>query len=133
LARKKALVTFPTIVEREELARRLRTELCANGDSRTPRPEYTDGSVAQAYLAARRITVSEDEDGFALQVEVHGDVLPWLHGVPDGATVRSVTQHGRTQWHVYDGEGACVGLIFHGIGSMWQWRFQEANGHATAE
>ena len=124
-------MAFATVAEREELARRLGVELCPDGEARGSRSGYAAGAVGRAYLAARRITVEQDEDGFGLQVEVHGDMLPWLHGVPDGATIRAVTQHGRTQWHVYDGAGECIGLIFHGVGSMWQWRFHDANGHGT--
>ena len=117
-----------TIPEREQLARRLAEQLCHDTQTgkRRPRPDYREGDVAQAYLAARRITIVADEDDFALQVEVHGDILPWVHELPDGSSVKPVTQHGRTQWHVHDEQGAYAGLVFHGIGSMWQWRFQAA-------
>jgi hypothetical protein len=131
LPRKKAAPSFASVAEREELARRLTSELRGDGRAGEPKAGYAEGAVAEAYLAARHITVAEDEDGFALQVEVHGDVLPWLHGVPDGATVRALTQHGRTQWHVYDAAGECIGLIFHGVGSMWQWRFHDKNGNPS--
>ena len=131
MPRKKTAQSFATVAEREELAFRLRAELCGDGKADSPRSGYVAGAVAEAYLAVRHITVMEDEDGFALQIEVHGDVLPWLHGVPDGATVRAVTQHGRTQWHVYDAADECIGLIFHGVGSMWKWRFHGNEGNAA--
>ena len=118
--------TITTSAEREELARRLHEQHCGVPESNgQAKPNYIAGGVARAYLAARRISVVEYPDGFTIQVEVHGDILPWVHGVPDGATIRAVTQHGRTQWQAYDEAGACVGHVFHGVGNMWQWRFHD--------
>jgi hypothetical protein len=119
---------FGTVPEREQLARRLSAQLWQAGDGGAgrPGPDYKAGGVAEAYLSARRITIAQDDDGFSLQVEVDGDILPWLHGVPDGATVKAVTEYRRTRWLVYDGSGIRVGVIFHGVGNMWQWRFMHA-------
>ena len=116
--------TFTTVTEREELAERLSTSLCLAGDGslRLSNADYVAGGVAKAYLDARSIVIEEDDDGFGLQTEVHGKILPWLHGVPDGATVKAVTRHGRTQWLVFDRAGIRVGVIIHGVGSMWDWR-----------
>ena len=117
-----------TIPEREALARRLAEELCHDtaAGSRRPRASYTEGDVARAYQAARHLTIVADDDGFAIQIEVHGEILPWVHELPDGSSVKAVTQHGRTQWLVYDEKDAYAGLVYHGTGSMWQWRFQAA-------
>lgn len=112
----------------EELARSLNERFChvVIDGARRRKADYVTGEVAGAYLAARQITIVADDDGFTIQTEVNGDILPWLHDVPDGACVKSITEHGRTQWRVFDRGGTFVGLVFHGIGSMWQWRFHAA-------